>query len=148
MRARTWIDVPPVWLAGFIVAAWALSSLVPGAAGRWADLAGWMLIAAGLALMLAAAVTMLRARTTVHPHHAPEALVTGGVFALSRNPIYLADAAILAGASLILGGAGLVLVPVFMAVIAHRFIRPEEARLADHFGDAFARYAGRVRRWL
>jgi len=143
-----WIDLPPVWLAGFIAAAWALSRAVPGVAGGWADAMGWALIGFGLLLMAAAAGAMFAARTTVHPHDQPEALVRGGIFRLSRNPIYLGDAAILAGAALIFGGAGLVLVPVFMALIARRFIRREEARLAARFGAEFHDYAARVRRWL
>ena len=143
-----WIDLPPVWLAGFIAASWGLSKAVPGVSAGWADMLGWGLIALGLALMAAAAGTMLRARTTVHPHHQPEALVTSGIFRLSRNPIYLGDAAVLAGVALILGGAGLVLVPLFVALITRRFIAAEEARLGARFGGEFAAYVARVRRWL
>jgi hypothetical protein len=51
---------------------------------------GMLLVAAGLALMAATMLTFLRHRTTVNPFGGASALCTGGVFRLSRNPIYLA----------------------------------------------------------
>ena len=58
-------------------------------------------VALGAALMIAAAWTMTRRGATLHPGRPPTALVTHGVYARSRNPIYLADAIILAGLCLI-----------------------------------------------
>lgn len=145
-----YVDLPPVWLAGFLGLGWAQARVVPtpfsGAAG---DVAGWVLVAAGLALMTAAVVRMLRRHTTVIPRERPAALVTGGVFALSRNPIYLGDALVLAGCGLIWDSLlALVLVPVFVAVIERRFIRGEEAMLRAAFGADFETYEKRVRRWI
>src|SRR5690606_33337881 len=88
------LDYPPVWLAMFAGAAWLSGRLwpLPVATG-----AGWLLVLAGLALMGASGWVMLRAGATVDPTRAPTALVTHGPYRLSRNPIYLADAVILAG---------------------------------------------------
>ena len=44
--------------------------------------------------------------------------------------------------------AGLVLVPLFMAVIQRRFILAEEAGLRQAFPEAFAAFCARTRRWL
>ena len=89
------------------------------------------------------------ARTTVIPRRNPAALVTGGVFRLTRNPIYLGDAALLTGAILWWDApAALPLVPAFVWLITRRFIRDEEARLRAAFGADFDRWAARVRRWL
>lgn len=149
LTPRQMIDLPPVWLAAFAALVWAAGAVVPvetGAAGEWA---GAALVAVGLALMAGAAWEMWRARTTIVPHRRPAALVTGGVFRLSRNPIYLGDALILAGLCLRWDAPhALVLVPAFAAVIASRFIRPEEARLRAAFGGAFEAWAARTRRWL
>lgn len=110
---------------------------------------GWGLILVGFMVMGAAAVTMLRQRTTLIPHRVPTALVTGGIFKFTRNPIYLGDAFTLAGFSLLCGNpAGIVLVPVFMAVIQKRFIVAEEARLRAEFGEAFPNWAHKTRRWM
>jgi protein-S-isoprenylcysteine O-methyltransferase Ste14 len=148
-RRMKWIDLPPVWLALFAAMGWAQAAWVPvgsfGAAGDWV---GAALVAAGLGLALAAAVEFRRARTTIIPHGTPAAIVTSGVYRLSRNPIYLGDALILTGLGLRWDSAlALVLVPVFVAVITARFIRPEEARLEAHFGAEYAAWAARVRRW-
>lgn len=142
------LDYPPVWLAGFAALAWAIGRLMPMPvpSGR---ACGWLLLVAGVVLLLAACVQMLSRRTTLDPHGAPSALVTGGLYRLSRNPIYLADALILAGLALLWKAPlALLLVPVFAAVITRRFIRPEEARLMARFPDAFPAYAARTRRWL
>ena len=90
-----------------------------------------------------------RHRTTVLPREDPPALVRRRAFiALSRNPIYLADAMILAGVALWLDAASLLLVPVFMAVIQTPLHRGRGSRDARRFGPAYDDYAARVRRWL
>ena len=124
------LDLPPVWLAAHLAATWGLSLMSPalfGVAGRWL---GAALVLAGLALMAAAVAEMTRRRTTVIPRRDPAALVTSGVFRISRNPIYLGDALILAGAILWWDAVlALPLVAVFVGLIQTRFIRDEEARL-------------------
>ncbi|WP_354001239.1 methyltransferase family protein [Tabrizicola flagellatus] len=143
------IDIPPSWLALHIAAAWAIARVLPlsfGAAGR---VLGPALVGLGLLLMAAAVLQMALARTTVIPRRNPSALVTGGVFSVSRNPIYLADALILLGAILWLDAVlALPLVAVFVWLIQTRFIRDEEARLAAGFGPEFDRWAARTGRWF
>ncbi len=148
MGPRTMFDLPPVWLAVFLGLSYGAARLwpvrVPGMPAVGLGLAGL-----GVVLLLVAAAQMLARRTTVHPHGQPAVLVTGGLFRLSRNPIYLADALMLAGLTLWWDGlVALPLVPVFMALIARRFIRPEEARLRAAFGVAADAYMARTRRWL
>lgn len=146
---RLTADYPPVWLGGFVLAAWAAGRAAPHGPD-WLARAGLALALAGLALMAWAGLTMVRARTTLDPHGQPGRLVTDGPFRLSRNPIYLADAAVLAGACLAFHAplAALPLVAGFVAVIGARFIGPEEARLARAFPRDFAAYRQRTRRWI
>lgn len=142
------IDYPPIWLAGFAAAG--------GIVGRFApvgmpfnSIVGAGLILVGIVLMLVAVGQMMMARTTVIPHRDPSSLVMNGVFALSRNPIYLADALILAGLYFNWDALlALPLVAVFMIVITRRFIRPEEARLTGVFGEIYEDYRARTRRWI
>ncbi len=142
-------DLPPLWLLAFALLARAQARLLPidpGTAGR---IAGWALVAGGLALALAAVVALLRARTTLVPHREASALVTGGIYRFSRNPIYLGDVLVLAGLCLIWGAiAGLVLVPLLWLVLDRRFVRPEAARLRARFGPAFDAWAARTRAWI
>jgi protein-S-isoprenylcysteine O-methyltransferase Ste14 len=147
---KTWIDLPPVWLALFLAVTWAIGQVLPlrffGDAGA---VVGAAQVGVGVLLMAWAAAVMTLARTTVIPHRAPSALVTSGPFRLSRNPIYLADATILTGAALWWDAAlALLLVPLFMSLISRRFIQAEEERLARAFGPAWDAWALRVRRWL
>ena len=137
---------PPVWLALCAAVAWGAGRVWPTAV---LPRAGWALVALGLALMGIAALTMMRAGATVDPTREPTALVTHGIFRWSRNPIYLADAIILAGLCLIWQPvAALLLVPGFAWIVTRRFIAREEAWLRARDPAAFAAWAARTRRWL
>ncbi|MEM7506323.1 MAG: isoprenylcysteine carboxylmethyltransferase family protein [Pseudomonadota bacterium] len=145
---RNWLDMPPVWLIGFMGLAWA-GSYIPQFDWAWMLWLGRALIALGLALAVCAAVAFRRAKTTIIPRERPSALVESGPFGFSRNPIYLADLVILAGWCLTLGAPlTLVLVVAFWRVLTKRFIEPEEAVLSADLGADYAAYKARVRRWI
>nr|WP_255618429.1 isoprenylcysteine carboxylmethyltransferase family protein [Roseibaca sp. Y0-43] len=96
-----------------------------------------------------AALSFLRARSTIVPHEVPAKLITGGLYRLSRNPIYLADLMLLGGLALVWGSvAGLVLVPALARILTRRFIEPEEARLRAAFGPEAEAFFQRTRRWI
>ncbi len=142
------VNLPPVWLIGFIGLAWVIAKAwAPlGAGFAWA---GWGLIGASLIVFVLAVVQFRRAGTTIVPGEAPTALVEGGPFRLSRNPIYLADLIILAGVALILGSpAALLLVIPFQQVLLRLFILREEAILEHDLGTSYLAYKARVRRWV
>ena len=52
--------------------------------------------------MLVAAIQFRKMRTTIHPHNQPAALITGGIYQRTRNPIYIGDLGILTGLCLYL----------------------------------------------
>lgn len=145
-----WLDLPPFWLAGFAALTWGQAQLLP--AGGWDAWAVWLgtaLIGLGILTAAAAVFELRRHRTTVIPGRTPRALVQRGVYRISRNPIYLADAMILAGLCLRWEAiGGLVLVPAFMVLIQKRFIKGEEIRIRAEFGVRFDSYAAQVRRWM
>ena len=117
-------------------------------AGRPGRIAGTVLIVGGLFIFIAALRQFRRHRTTVMPRETPVAMIDSGIYRLSRNPIYLADALFLAGAALWWDAASLLLVPLFVMIITRRFILAEESGLRAVFGAAFDRYAAQTRRWL
>ena len=142
------LDYPPVWLALFMLVAWAFALLwAPlGTAFAWAGIA---LVATLVVLALWAAVAFRRAGTTIVPQREPSALVESGPFRFSRNPIYLADLGILAGWSLWLGTPlGLPLVWPLKRVLERRFVQPEEAVLSRELGQRYLDWSSRVRRWV
>ncbi|MEM6760823.1 MAG: isoprenylcysteine carboxylmethyltransferase family protein [Pseudomonadota bacterium] len=145
-------DIPPVWLALAIAVAWAQGRFLPVGPSISHPIINGLasaLIWVGIALIALAAFAFWRARTTIIPHNTPSALVTGGIFAVTRNPIYLADALILTGFVLSFDALlSLALVPLFIWFITVRFIRAEEARISAAFGEEFSAYSARVRRWL
>jgi protein-S-isoprenylcysteine O-methyltransferase Ste14 len=110
-----------------------------------------VLIGFALLLMLLAVIEMFRRRTTVNPltPDRSSALVTNGVFKLSRNPIYLGDALLIVAAGLFF--SNLVFIPVLalFVIYINRFqINPEERALQKKFGQAFSIYLEQTRRWL
>jgi protein-S-isoprenylcysteine O-methyltransferase Ste14 len=141
------LDYPPVWLLAALGLAWAQSVWLPLPAPDWLRGVGTGAALLGVAVMVLAVPEFLRARTTIIPHRLPDRLITSGLYRLSRNPIYLADAVLLAGLCL-RWGAWPSLVLVFVRVITQRFILPEEARLRAAFGIEFDAYRARVRRWV
>ncbi len=111
--------------------------------------AGWALFGLALCIVVLVRLQFLRHDTTIKPYESSKALVTTGVFAISRNPIYTAALAGLVGIAVVLGTASPVLVlPVFYSVIRWRFVAAEEKMLEEAFGDDYRNYKSRVRRWL
>lgn len=110
---------------------------------------GLLVLAAGVALLAMAIATMRRAKTAIDPRKAPDHLVTGGPFALSRNPIYLGNTLIVLGFGLVFQVAWLVLTALLAAMLTTRLaIAPEERILAERFGKRYRDYAKRTRRWI
>ncbi len=143
------IDIPPTWLALHLGAAWVVSFVSPAVFADVGRAVGQGLVVLGALLMGAAVVQMSLARTTVIPRRSPSALVTSGLFSLSRNPIYLGDGLILTGAILWLDAVlALPLLFSFVWLIQTRFIRDEETRLTEAFGPEFDLWAAHTRRWV
>jgi protein-S-isoprenylcysteine O-methyltransferase Ste14 len=147
--------IPPLIFALAALAMLALDRFVPGSRlipAEGQDLAGAiaiLLAVAGLVLAGAALATFQRAGTSPKPWAEPTALVTGGPYRFSRNPMYLALLLLLAGLALALGTLTPVLVlPVFIIAVDRLFIRREERLLAGRFAAEFAAWRTRVRRWL
>lgn len=142
------LNVPPVWLVGFIALAWVIS-WIWSPLGEFFDWIGWVLVAAGVAVCVWAAVVFRKAGTTIVPGEAPSALVSGGPFRYSRNPIYLGDLVILAGVALILGSPlALLLVIPFQQVLLRLFVLPEEAVLTRDLGQPYRYFMAQVPRWI
>ena len=149
---RKWIDIPPVWLLAFLgVTFWQARTHPMGLSFGpvWADLLGGLFVGGGVLLAALALMELRRNRTGFMPHNEPTQLVTGGVFKLSRNPIYVGDVMILLGIILYLDAVlSLVLVPIFVWVVEKRFIEKEEMRLQRKFVARYIRYSQQTRRWL
>jgi protein-S-isoprenylcysteine O-methyltransferase Ste14 len=144
-------NIPPVYFAVALAAMALLHYAVPVLpVFVWPyRFAGAVVMALGFALGAWALVLFRRARTGVVPFSPATALVTRGPYRFTRNPMYLGLSATLLGAAILLGSlTPFIVIPAFMALIADRFIAPEEAMLEQTFGAPYAEYKSKVRRWL
>src|SRR5262245_22634012 len=78
----------------------------------------------------------------------PDKLVTTGVFAFSRNPIYVAFGLVLLGQFLVFPNWILLLYLAAGIWLFHRQVLREETFLRTHYGQEYAEYCNRVRRYL
>lgn len=76
------------------------------------------------------------------------ALVTTGIFAWSRNPIYLALDLLVLGSFAIQGRTLFGLLAVLMAGLLHALILREERFLEAHYANAYRTYRTQVARYL
>lgn len=137
-------------VAGLMLLAWGRLPPTPyplaprlGVAALVLAVAGWFGFSAFAAFR--------RANTTINPVaiDTASALVTGSVFGLTRNPMYVGLTGLLTALAVGLGQAWLLIGPLLFALYITRFqILPEERVMAARFGADYAAYRGRVRRWL
>lgn len=148
------LKIPPPLVALVLgVAMWALWRVTPAvAAGGPLSTAGAVAIAlVGGAFSLAGAIAFRLAKTTVNPlkPESASSLVTGGVYRISRNPMYVGLALALVGWAVFLVDPWSLFGPVaFVAYITRFQIKPEERALLSLFGEQYANYMAGVRRWL
>jgi protein-S-isoprenylcysteine O-methyltransferase Ste14 len=105
----------------------------------------------GVAVAVAGVLAFRTARTTVNPlrPEATSALVTAGIYRISRNPMYLGMLLALVGWAVHLQHALAFLpVPLFVLYMNRFQIGPEERVLSGRFGAQFSAYMQSVRRWL
>ncbi len=143
--------LPPVLVAILLLAMLAIGFIAPVAQILPPPLhfLGLVVIAGGVALGAAGSFRFFRIGTEINTFREPRKLVTDGVFAYSRNPMYLGFLFVLAGAALIINSVvNIALVAVFLLVANGWYIPFEEANAQRIFGQPYMDYCKRVRRWV
>lgn len=148
------LKVPPPVVALLVCAAmWALARVVPAstlAVGTRASVAFAIALVGG-GFSMAGGMRFRKARTTVNPMRpqATSALVTSGIYARTRNPMYVGILCVVLGWLVFLGTPWVLPGPAVFVLYMNRFqIGPEERVLQQLFGAEYAAYRARVRRWL
>lgn len=144
---------PPVVALVLALAMWAISRFTPTVDVDVLPrvVAGVVLAVIGGAFSAAGITAFRRAKTTLNPMkpEAASALVTGGVYRFTRNPMYVGLLFVTLGWAAALGAPWGLLGPIaFVAYITRFQIVPEERVLRSSFGQAYTGYLGQVRRWL
>ena len=143
--------LPPTYLLVAIVLMLVLHFLLPVykiIPIPW-NILGIVPLACGIALNLVADRAFHQAQTTVKPFEESSALITTGVFRISRNPMYLGYVLIPVGVALIVRSVTpCAVIPVFAILMDRVFFRVEEQMLEKRFGEVWLEYAKKVRRWV
>ncbi len=109
---------------------------------------GVLLCLSGLLLLLLSLISFgKRFRVGIDTDH-PDKLVTTGVFAFSRNPIYVAFGLVSFGQFLVFPNWILLVYLGAATWLFHRQVLREEEYLKKHYGTEYSEYCGRVRRYL
>ena len=142
--------LPPHYLviSVLLILGTAALDTAPLFASPWVYL-GLLPMAAGITIAVQGSRQFAAAETNIIPLTESTTLVTDGVFAFSRNPMYLGMMLLLTGLAFIAdNGFAWLVVVAFWLIIRFAFIRREERLMADTFGDAYNEYKSNVRRWF
>ena len=141
---------PLIYLGGLLLglglhAAWE----APALPGRVARVLGVVLIACAAAIAVLAFRAMARAGTSFRTERPTTAIVTGGPFRYTRNPIYVALTLLYVGLGMAFNLVWVLLLIVPVLVVMHFGVIGREERYLEHkFGREYLRYKTRVRRWF
>lgn len=153
MRSLELKVLPPVIALVIAVAMWAISRFTKSypLLGHARVGTAMAILVAGIAFMAMGVFALRLSRTTLNPSqpNTTSALVTGGVYRVTRNPMYLGLFFVLIAIGLLLSTPWSLLGPLAFALYIDRFqVVPEERALTELFGDEYAAYKTAVRRWL
>ena len=122
---------------------------VPFLPRRLARTLGPLLIVGGFVVGLLGLREMRRAGTNVDPYRPATAVVTGGPYRFTRNPMYVGFTLMYAGISAWTNALlPILMLPAVQQLMRRGVIEREERYLERKFGDEYLQYKGRVRRWI
>lgn len=142
---------PPRIAVFYLALGWAVHHLSPGDTVLFMPyrLLGTSALLLGFAIMMLAWWLFRQAKTPVCQTPTAKALVTSGPFRFSRNPMYLGMLLMLTGCAFFMGTLPAAFIPfAFFVTIDGIFIPNEEKNLDRQFGQQYAAYKQRVRKWV
>jgi protein-S-isoprenylcysteine O-methyltransferase Ste14 len=141
------LALAPGVVAGLVP--WLLTRWEATGAPTWLRAAGWLLLAAGVAILVEAfARFVLEGIGTPAPAAPTERLVVGGLYRYVRNPMYLAVAAVILGQAALLGRWVLLGYALVFGLTVWSFVHwYEEPTLRRQFGPAYDEYLATVPAW-
>jgi protein-S-isoprenylcysteine O-methyltransferase Ste14 len=110
---------------------------------------GVLFTATGFGVMIRAWWLFRQHDTAICPTAETTSFITGDIYRLTRNPMYLGMIFILLGIALLAGNWLYYVVAVVYALILNNvFCRYEERKLLGQYTDEYVDYTTRVRRWI
>ncbi|HLQ59486.1 MAG TPA: isoprenylcysteine carboxylmethyltransferase family protein [Gemmatimonadales bacterium] len=150
LRSILWTLLLPGMVAGYIPWRFYGLSHVQLDATKPLTLLALLLIAAGVALLIACIWEFAAlGKGTLSPVDPPKELVVQGLYRYVRNPMYLSVSTIVLGEALLARSRALLAYwAIFFAIVNLFVLLYEEPALRRQFGDSYVRYQQRVGRWL
>lgn len=110
---------------------------------------GMLLFIIALFFLLRSLKQFFQSKNTIVTILPANSLQTNGIYAVTRNPMYVGLAIVYLGLSCFLGNWwNIVLFPLLLIVVQEYIIKREEKYLHRRFGQEFQDYKDQVRRWL
>jgi len=144
---------PPVIYALIFLLSLLLQKLLPLSTSFFktqiATVLGYLFVAFSVIFSLPAIVKFIRSKNTLITIKPASSLQTGGVYAITRNPMYLGLLFLYTGIAF-LGGNWwtFILIPMVVMIITTYVIWREEKYLLGAFGQDYTSYKIKVRRWI
>jgi protein-S-isoprenylcysteine O-methyltransferase Ste14 len=148
------IAPPPLVALGALLLGMALDWLMPAyvltllLSREVRIVVGILLIATGVVLAVSGRGTFVRFGTNVNPFKPSSVLITTGIYAHMRNPMYVGLAFLVAGIGIALASDWTLVMLVAAALLIHfGVVKREECYLEAKFGAAYRRYMDTVPRY-
>jgi len=110
---------------------------------------GVLFLFSGIVLTASAARLFSKAKTSIVPFSESTKLVVSGAYRFTRNPMYLGMFCCLIGVTLLVNNVmGLLVLLLFFFIIRQLFVLKEEVLMQETFGDDYAQFKARIRRWI
>lgn len=142
---------PPHYLLLSILSIVGIDSLlqVPFVSSAIAFVGGLLFLLSGIVLAASAARLFSKAKTGIVPFSESTKLVVSGAYRFTRNPMYLGMFFCLIGVTLLVNNVlGLLVLLLFFFIIRQKFVLKEEVQMQETFGDDYAQFKARIRRWI
>ena len=142
---------PPLIFFGFlIVGLLAQSEWIDGQFGlSWLTLLGGLIAVLGLGILIKTAPKHAEAGTNIEPWEPTTAIIRTGLYAYTRNPIYLGMAVTYVGIAIAAGSLGALVTLIFALIVIQTYVIAREERyLTAKFGEEYLDYKNSVRRWI
>lgn len=145
------IIFPPLLYLLFLAIGIILSIIFPTPilSNKTALIIGSILFAIGLSILIKAAGTLRKYKTTVNPSGATTTIVKEGIYQYTRNPMYVSFTLIYIAVSIMFNAWWGVLLLIPMLIIVQKgIIEREEKYLIQKFGEEYLSLKSKVNRWF
>ncbi len=142
---------PPLIFLILLLAAYGVQQFWPISIGSSSGIKylGLGIVMFGIGIVILVGRSFKSAKTNIEPWKPTTNIISTGIFAYSRNPIYAAFCLVPIGIGVFLNSFWILISFIPSAVLVYTIaIRKEEVYLEKKFGEEYKHYKNKVRRWL